>query len=133
MRPREAIAGVCLAIAGLAAAVTIGLAAKAISSDSVGRSAEPLRAGSDALAPRGERDDSRSRERGERTRTRTWNGRGEHRQATMDDTTPATPAPPVVGHLGDDGGGSGSDDDWRSSGHAGNDDSSGHGGGGDDD
>ena len=50
MTPRRLAAGVALALAGLVAAVAIGLLANTISGDSVGLSAEPLSAG-DTLAP----------------------------------------------------------------------------------
>ena len=52
MTPRRLAAGVALAVAGLVAAVAIGLLANTISGDSVGLSAEPLSAG-DTLAATG--------------------------------------------------------------------------------
>jgi hypothetical protein len=72
MNARGAAIGAVLAVLGLAAAVGIGLAANAISDDSVGLSAQPLSAG-DTLAPKATtqkakaRRGGRSPERGTRT------------------------------------------------------------------
>src|SRR5688500_8931609 len=60
-----------LAVLGVAAAVGIGLAANEISGDSIGLSAEPLRAG-DQLAPRAASQEDQAEEpRQQRSRTRT--------------------------------------------------------------
>ncbi len=50
MSSKRIVAGTALALAGVMAAIGIGLLANTISGDSVGLSAEPLSAG-DALAP----------------------------------------------------------------------------------
>ena len=73
MSARNAALGAVLAVLGLAAAVGIGLAANAISDDSVGLSAQPLSAG-DTLAPKTTAEKVKPRprrraERGEQTDT----------------------------------------------------------------
>jgi hypothetical protein len=98
------LAGVGLALAGIAAAVTIGLLANSISGDSVGLSAEPLSAG-DALAPRAAGRSEPRRERRPDCAERRQTGRGAAPAPTR--TPPATPppsdtAPPATS---DDGGG----------------------------
>jgi hypothetical protein len=81
MGPRRIFTGAGLALAGLAAAVAIGLLANSISGDSVGLSAEPLSAG-DALAPpAAERSEPRPARRRER------------RRSAPTRSTPATPPP----------------------------------------
>ena len=69
MAPSRILRNAALGVAGLAAAVGIGLAANTISGDSVGLSAQPLRAG-EALAPPAARssDADRARERRRRQR-----------------------------------------------------------------
>ena len=86
MSARQIATGAALALAGLLAAVGIGLLANTISGDSVGLSAEPLSAG-ETLAPAGEdRQDGR-----ERRRPRA--GRESDERAAPRPTT-STPAPP---------------------------------------
>ena len=99
MSARNAALGAVLAVLGLAAAVGIGLAANAISDDSVGLSAQPLSAG-DTLAPKttAEKVKPRPRRRTER---------GE--QTDTSSSTPAAPTSPAVPQ-DDHGGGGGSDD-----------------------
>ena len=124
-----------LAIAGLGAAVAIGLAANSISGDSVGLSAQPLSAG-ETLAPASAAQ-GKARDRRQRP-----SARRRERQASGTDSTPANPAPRVIpsppatepgdDHGGDDnsgpGGGGGSDDNSGS----GSSGSSGSGGSDDD-
>ena len=70
MSLRRFATGAALAIAGLMAAVGIGLLANSISGDNVGLSAEPLSAG-ETLAPRAEdRSADRARQRAARERAR---------------------------------------------------------------
>jgi hypothetical protein len=110
---RRFATGAALAIAGLAAAVGIGLLANSISGDSVGLGAEPLSAG-DTLAPASAKADDEPRQQ---TRHRK-----RHRKRGSDDGAAKPPAdsvavPPSTGTGGtvttfDDHGGetSGSDD-----------------------
>src|SRR5215210_6693695 len=110
---RRFATGATLAIAGLAAAVGIGLLANSISGDSVGLGAEPLSAG-ETLAPASARDDDRGREqRQRRNRNRRRNRDGDR---PADTVTVPTETGPTVTTFDDHGGG----------------DSSGKGSGGDD-
>src|SRR5512132_2343846 len=88
---RKFATGAALAIAGLVAAVGIGLLANSISGDSVGLGAEPLSAG-EALAPASaKKADDRSKTR-TRTRRRNRNrNRGGNDSASAD--TVAVPPP----------------------------------------
>jgi hypothetical protein len=117
--------GTVLAVLGLAAAVGIGLAANAISDDSVGLSAQPLSAG-DSLAPKSEDRATRQPKRGARKRRETESSA----PATAPQPAPTAPAPapaePGDDHGGDRGGGGNSGPGSGSSG-------SGHSGGSDDD
>jgi hypothetical protein len=132
MGPRRIWVGVGLALAGLAAAVAIGLLANSISGDSVGLSAEPLSAG-DALAPPAAERTERRRERRARRPTRS-------RTAPTRTSPPATEtAPPAADddaapEIEDDGrgrgrgrsggdSGSGSDDSGFDDSGSGSDDS----------
>jgi hypothetical protein len=125
-----------LAIAGVAAAAGIGLAANEVTGDSVGLSADPLKAG-DSLAPpaggRGEALPSR-----ERTSDRKRRAAGQDPPAAAPIPQPVAPtAEPGDDNGGDrsgpdDNSGSGSDDSGGS-GSGSDDDSSGPGSGSDDD
>src|SRR5919108_208702 len=88
---RRFATGAALAIAGLAAAVGIGLLANSISGDSVGLGAEPLSAG-ETLAPATVKAENRERQRRRRNRNR---GGDETRTTTSptltDDFAPAEP------------------------------------------
>jgi hypothetical protein len=88
-----------LAVLGLAAAAALGLAANAVSGDSIGLSAEPLSAGTE-LAPRRAQD---SRKAGDGHR-----GRNGAKADTTSTTTPTTTTPATTTAIepGDDGGGS---------------------------
>jgi uncharacterized membrane protein YgcG len=121
MSARNAALGAVLAVLGLAAAVGIGLAANAISDDSVGLSAQPLSAG-DTLAPKttAEKVKPRPRRRAER---------GE--QTDGSSSTPAAPTSPAVPQ--DDHGGGGGSDDNSGSGSSGSGSSGSGSSGGDDD
>ena len=148
MSARQIIRNVALAVAGLVAAVAIGLTANSISGDSVGLSAQPLSAGEGACA--GGRHAGRPRRRAQRAqaradqkaRTRTCSrraGANDHHAGRA----------PTDGHdrrrrgSGDDGSsgrglrgrGRGGATTTRATARAtqGGDDNSGHGGGGDDD
>ena len=123
---RRLATGAALAIAGLAAAVGIGLLANSISGDSVGLSAEPLSAG-ETLAPPA--DDNQGRGRGR--------GRSDERRAKREDrpaatpeanppaTTTETPAAPPTTTFEDDGGGGDSCGRGRGRGRGGDDSGSG--------
>src|SRR5919108_6239900 len=105
---RRFATGAALAIAGLAAAVGIGLLANSISGDSVGLGAEPLSAG-ETLAPATVKAENRERQRRRRNRNRNRGG-DETRTTTSstltDDLAPAEP--------GDDNGGDRVDTDDNS-------------------
>jgi hypothetical protein len=135
MSLRRFATGAALAIAGLMAAVGIGLLANSISGDNVGLSAEPLSAG-ETLAPKA---DDRARDRAtqqaarERARKRAAARRGAQRQAAQQPAdTVEVPAPgpePATTTFDDHGGlrdGSGDNSGSGSS-------SSGSGSGGSDD
>ena len=118
---------VALGVAGFLAAAGIGIAANAITGDSVGLSAEPLAAGED-LAPaaasrtREEADRAeeraRAKKRRERARERARERREERAAGRSDaPSTPATPAPAPTDDVdGDDNSGSGSDSSGSGSG-----------------
>jgi hypothetical protein len=139
---RRFATGAALAIAGLAAAVGIGLLANSISGDSVGLGAEPLSAG-ETLAPATVKAENRQRQRQRRRRNRG----GDDRPADTVQVPPSTSDDDGTVTTFDDHGGdrSGSDDNSGSgssssgsgssgsgSSGSGSDDSS-HSGGSDDD
>ena len=121
-----------LAVTGIAVAAGIGLAANEVTGDSVGLSADPLKAG-DTLAPPagGRRERFRDRERTSDSKT---GAAGQDPPAPAPVPQPVAPAPtpePFDDHGGDR---SGSDDNSGSgSSDGGSDDSSGPGSGSDDD
>jgi hypothetical protein len=131
MSLRRFATGAALAIAGLVAAVGIGLLANSISGDNVGLSAEPLSAG-ETLAPKAE-DRSRDRAARQRARERAAARRRAQREAAQrpaDTVEVPAPGPEPTTTTFDDHGGlrDGSDDNsGRGS------DSSGSGSGGSDD
>ena len=85
---RRFATGAALAIAGLAAAVGIGLLANSISGDSVGLGAEPLSAG-ETLAPASAREDDGAGSASAATETATATA-----AATTPPRRPPTPPPP---------------------------------------
>src|SRR4051794_15229519 len=111
---RRFATGAALAIAGLMAAVGIGLLANSISGDSVGLGAEPLSAG-EALAPASAKkaDDQSRKQR--RTRNRNRNHGADDKPADSVAVPPWSGTGGTVttfddhGGGGDDGGTSGSD------------------------
>jgi hypothetical protein len=136
MSLRRFATGAALALAGLLAAVGIGLLANSISGDNVGLSAEPLEAG-ETLAPS---SDDRGRDRAkqraaarERARKRAAARRRAQREANADTVEVPAPGPAPTtttfddhGGLRDDGGSddnSGSGSDSSGSGSGGSDDS----------
>ena len=134
MTLRQFATGAALAIAGLLAAVGIGLLANSVSGDSVGLAAKPLSAGEKLAPSAGDRGAARAKQRAaarERARKRRAAARRRaQRQATTPTTTtqapaPAPPAPTTTfdDHGGGDNSGPGS----------GGGDSSGRGSGGSDD
>jgi hypothetical protein len=124
---------VLLAVAGLAVAAGIGLAANEVTGDSVGLSADPLKAGDSLAPPAGGRGEAFSRR--ERTSDRKRRAAGQDPPATAPVPQPITPAPEIEPE--DDNSGSGSDNSGSGSDDSGGDDSSGRGRGrgrgGDDD
>src|ERR671924_360220 len=98
---RRFATGAALAIAGLAAAVGIGLLANTISGDSVGLGAEPLSAG-ETLAPATVKAENRERQRQRRHRNRNRNRGGDETRTTPSPTLTVTLAP---AEPGDDNGG----------------------------
>jgi hypothetical protein len=103
--PRRILIGVALGVAGIAAAVAIGLLANTISGDSVGLSAEPLSAGEALAPPAAERDRPREMRRAKQRRDA-----GADRARSDAPGAPAAPpdtAPPGVGGGDDDGRGRG--------------------------
>jgi len=140
---RRFATGAALAIAGLAAAVGIGLLANSIAGDSVGLGAEPLSAG-ETLAPATVKAENRQRQRQRRHRNRNRNRGGDETRTTTsptltDDLAPAEPGDDNGGdRIGtDDNSGSGSSSSGSGSSGSGSsgsgsDDSS-HSGGSDDD
>lgn len=129
---RRFATGAALAIAGLAAAVGIGLLANSISGENVGLSAEPLSAG-ETLAPKADdRGGDRARQRAARARKRraAARRRAQREANTRTATTEAPAVPPPT--TTDDGGGDDSSGRGRGRGRS-SDDSSGSGSGGSDD
>jgi hypothetical protein len=98
---RRFATGAALAIAGLAAAVGIGLLANTISGDSVGLGAEPLSAG-ETLAPASVQKAEERRQRRHRTRNRSRNRGGDETRTTSSGTLTNEIAP---AEPGDDNGG----------------------------
>jgi hypothetical protein len=134
MSLRRFATGAALAIAGLVAAVGIGLLANSISGDNVGLSAEPLSAG-ETLAPKA---DDRARDRAkqaarERARQRAAARRRAKRQAAQQPAdrveVPAPGPEPTTTTFDDHGGLRDGSDDNSGSGSS----SSGSGSGGSDD
>jgi hypothetical protein len=106
-----------LAVAGLAAAVGIGLLANTISGESVGLGAEPLSAG-ETLAPATAKADDRARKQRQRQR-RNRNRSGDDKPADTVAVPPSTTTGGTVTTFDDHGGdlsGSGSGDDGSNSG-----------------
>ena len=102
---RRFATGAALAVAGLAAAVGIGLLANTISGDSVGLGAEPLSAGETLAPATAKSDEGKQRQRRHRNRNRGGDDARTTTSPTLtDELAPAEP--------GDDNGGlrSGSDD-----------------------
>jgi hypothetical protein len=137
---RRFATGAALAIAGLAAAVGIGLLANSISGDNVGLGAEPLSAG-ETLAVHDKADDRAEKRKQRQRRRRNRNG-DETRTAASptltDEIAPATPTDDNGGDdQGDEGnsgkGSSGSSGSNSGSGGSGGSGSSGSGSGGSDD
>ena len=112
-----------LAITGLAAAAGIGLAANEVTGDSVGLSADPLKAGDSLAPPAGGRGEAfRDRERTSDSKSRSV---GQDPPAPAPIPQPITPAPTETEPFDDHGGDrSGSDDN---SGPGSSDDNSGPG------
>jgi hypothetical protein len=131
---RRFATGAALAIAGLLAAVGIGLLANSISGDNVGLSAEPLSAG-ETLAPTADdRGRDRAKQRAaarERVRKRQAARRRAEREANADTVEVPAPGPAPTTTTFDDHGGlrDGGSDDNSGSGSS----SSGSGSGGSDD
>jgi hypothetical protein len=129
---RRFATGAALAIAGLAAAVGIGLLANSISGDSVGLGAEPLSAG-ETLAPATVKAENRQRQHQRQRQRRNRNRGGEETRATTsptltDELSPAEPGDDDGGQGRGRGRGRGGDDSSSSgSGSSGSDDSSGSG------
>ena len=141
MTAKKFATGAALAIAGLLAAVGIGLLANSISGDNVGLSAQPLSA-SETLAPsKHDRADARTKQRAAARqlarKRRAAARRRAQREAARQADTVEVPAPgpePTTTTFDDHGGSSGGSDDNSgkgSSGSGGGDSS--HSGGSDDD
>ena len=135
MSLRRFASGAALAIAGLMAAVGIGLLANSISGDNVGLSAEPLSAG-ETLAPKAEdRSRERATQRAARARARNRAAAGRRAERAAAQQPPDTvevPAPgptPTTTTFDDHGGLRDGSDDTSGSGSG----SSGSGSGGSDD
>jgi hypothetical protein len=110
MSVRRFATGAALAIAGLAAAVGIGLLANTVSGDSVGLGAEPLSAGETLAPATAKSDDGKQRQRRHRDRNRNRGGddpRTTTSPTLTDELAPATP-PTVTDDHGGDRSGSGS-------------------------
>ena len=142
---RRLATGAALAIAGLAAAVGIGLLANSISGDSVGLGAEPLSAG-ETLAPASvqKAEERRQKRHRNRHRNRNRNRGGDETRTTSSETLTDELAEPGDDNGGDrvrtdDNSGSGSSSSGSgssgsgSSGSSGGSGSSSHSGGSDDD
>jgi hypothetical protein len=107
------LATILLAVGGIAAAAGIGLAANEVTGDSVGLSADPIKAGDTLAPPAGGRGEAfRDRERTSDSKSRTV---GQDPPATPPVPQPIAPAPePFDDHGGersgsDDNSGPGSD------------------------
>ncbi len=98
MSPRNAaiLRWSLLALAGLIAAVAVGVAAAALTSSRIGLSSEPIRAG-EALAPKPARPDGRRGGRGrDHPEDRSHRGGGgSNRSTTSTTTVPTTTVPPA--------------------------------------
>ena len=141
---RRLATGAALAIAGLAAAVGIGLLANTISGDSVGLGAEPLSAG-ETLAPASVQKAEERRQKRHRNRNRNRGGDETRTTTSGTLTNQIAPAEPGDDNGGDrvstdDNSGSGSSGSGSTSGGSGSSGSSGsgsgsssHSGGSDDD
>jgi membrane protein involved in colicin uptake len=130
MSLRRFATGAALALAGLVAAVGIGLLANSISGDNVGLSAEPLSAG-ETLAPHAD-DRARDRAKQRAARERAAARRRAQREAQQPADTVEVPAPgpaPTTTTFDDHGGLRDGSDDNSGSGSG----SSGSGSGGSDD
>jgi hypothetical protein len=134
---RRFATGAALALAGLVAAVGIGLLANSISGDNVGLSAEPLSAG-ETLAPSDDRGGDQAKQRAARERARKRRAaarRRAEREADQPADTVEVPAPgaePTTTTFDDHGGGDDGSGRGRGRGRSGGD-SSGSGSGGSDD
>ena len=116
-----------LGLAGIAAAVGIGLLANTISGESVGLGAEPLSAG-EALAPATTTTDDREREdRQRRNRNRNRGGNDDDPQTTTSPTLTDELAPPTTTPDDDSRGSGSSGSGGDSSGSGSGEDSSGQG------
>ena len=134
---RRFATGAALAIAGIVAAVGIGLLANTISGDSVGLGAEPLSAGETLAPPTTATDEARARRHRERERERQREREREREQPDEVRTTGADDlddiAPPTTTFEDDDNSGSGSDDSGGGDDSSGRGRGRGRGRGGDDD
>src|SRR3954447_10776360 len=104
---RKLATGAALAIAGLAAAVGIGLLANSISGDSVGLGAEPLSAG-ETLAPVSAKkadNAQKHRQRRQRKRNRNRNRSGTDKPADSVAVPPSSGGGGTVTTFDDHGGG----------------------------
>ena len=113
---RRFATGAALAVAGLAAAVGIGLLANSISGDSVGLGAEPLSAG-ETLVPATVKAENRQRQRQRQRRRR--NRGGDDRPADSVAVPPPAPDDGTVTTFDDHGGDDGGGDDNSGSGSSG--------------
>ena len=131
---RRFATGAALAIAGIVAAVGIGLLANTISGDSVGLGAEPLSAGETLAPPTTATDEARARRHRQRIRQRE-RGReqpDEVRTTNGEDLDGIAP-PTTTFEDDDDNSGSGSDDSGSDDSGQGRGRGRGRGRGGDDD
>jgi hypothetical protein len=141
---RKFATGAALAIAGLVAAVGIGLLANSISGDSVGLGAEPLSAGETLAPASAKKADGKSRTR-TRNRNRNRNRGGDDKPADAVTVPPSSGTRGTATTFDDHGGGdddgsgssgsgssgSGSSGSGSTPGGSGSDDSSGSGSSGD--
>jgi hypothetical protein len=106
-RPRARIAGwILLALAGLAVAVALSVAASNLSTQPIGLTNEPLRAGERLAPPPATRTTTASKPAKRRKPTRTQRTRSPAPTATTPAPTVTTPAPTTTGgEAGDDHGG----------------------------
>ena len=102
MTLRRFATGAALAIAGLAAAVGIGLLANTVSGDSVGLGAEPLSAGETLAPATAKSDDGKQRRHRNRNRNRGGDDARTTTSPTLtDELAPATPPTVTDDHGGD--------------------------------